>query len=399
MNQTQDSATGATDAGPNLDRESVRTLNRLRRSREDRMVAGVAGGLGRHFGIDPTIVRVALIALTIVGGAGLLLYAAVWLFVPEDGADGALIHLGDDLLKVVLIGVGAIAVLSTLGSGWWWGGHGRGFPWQLGLCALIVAVVVGYANKRHREEGRTESHTEFHAPARGRLADGGPPGTTPGAYAPASAPSRPPRPRRTGVVLFWPTLALVLVGCGALGIYAADHHVVASAWPALALAIIGVMLVIGAFVGRPGGLILIGLLTIPALLATSAVENFSWENDTVDISPANAAAVRDHYGIGNGKLVIDLTEVYDPRRLAGRTIDVSMDIGEVVVHVPRNLDVAVDGSLDAAGDVEVGNRERGGINPEITRTLSGGGRSAGLLTLDVHGRFGHIEVTRGPVGN
>ena len=64
MNQTQDPVTGPADPGPRLDRDSVRELNQLRRSRDDRFVAGVAGGLGRHFGIDPTIVRVVLIALT-----------------------------------------------------------------------------------------------------------------------------------------------------------------------------------------------------------------------------------------------------------------------------------------------------------------------------------------------
>jgi len=421
MDNTQDPTTGPADPGPNLNRDGVRTLNQLRRSRDDRFVAGVAGGLGRHFGIDPTIVRVLLIALTIVGGAGLLLYAAAWLFIPEEGADGALIHLGDEVLKIVLVVVAAIAVLSILGSGWWWGGGYHGFPWQLGLCAIVIAVVIGFANKRHREEaeraGGTHSHTEFGVPTAAVPAAGQADGQTGGqtggqameatatmpatggggaagsaVAAPPRSPQRPPRPQRTGLVLFWPTLALILVGFGVLGIYANDHHVIASAWPALALAIIGVMLVIGAFVGRPGGLILIGLLTIPPLMVTSVVEDFHWENHTRTYAPASAAAVQDSYRIGNGKMVIDLNSIGDAAQLQGRTIRARMDVGEIIVKLPDGVNVNVTGSLDAAGDVEVGDRDQSGFSPDVTTTLGSGDDPAATFNLDVHGRLGHIQV-------
>src|SRR5215203_1294215 len=56
---------------------------RLVRSRRDRWVAGVCGGLAEHFRIDPIIVRVATVALVFAGGAGLLLYLAGVLLVPE----------------------------------------------------------------------------------------------------------------------------------------------------------------------------------------------------------------------------------------------------------------------------------------------------------------------------
>jgi phage shock protein PspC (stress-responsive transcriptional regulator) len=60
----------------------------LRRPFEDRMLAGVAAGLARYFGVDTTIVRIAFVVLTIVGGgAGVPLYLAAWLLIPEDGAD------------------------------------------------------------------------------------------------------------------------------------------------------------------------------------------------------------------------------------------------------------------------------------------------------------------------
>lgn len=59
----------------------------LRRSTDDRMLAGVAGGLARYLDVDATLVRIAFVVLTVVGGAGVPLYLASWLLIPEDGAD------------------------------------------------------------------------------------------------------------------------------------------------------------------------------------------------------------------------------------------------------------------------------------------------------------------------
>ncbi len=60
---------------------------RLARSQSDRMVSGVAGGLGEHFGVDATLVRIAIVVLTIVsGGVFILLYAGAWLVLPEGPA-------------------------------------------------------------------------------------------------------------------------------------------------------------------------------------------------------------------------------------------------------------------------------------------------------------------------
>ena len=59
----------------------------LRRSYTDRMLAGVAGGLARYFGVDPTIVRIAFVVLTVFGGAGIPLYLAGLLLIPDEGSD------------------------------------------------------------------------------------------------------------------------------------------------------------------------------------------------------------------------------------------------------------------------------------------------------------------------
>jgi phage shock protein PspC (stress-responsive transcriptional regulator) len=59
----------------------------LRRPFEDRMLAGVAAGLARYFGVDVTIIRIAFVVLTVVGGAGIPLYLAGLLLIPEQGSD------------------------------------------------------------------------------------------------------------------------------------------------------------------------------------------------------------------------------------------------------------------------------------------------------------------------
>jgi phage shock protein C len=56
---------------------------KLYRSQNNRMVAGVAGGLAEYFNVDPTIIRVIFIALAVAGGAGLVMYVAMWIIVPE----------------------------------------------------------------------------------------------------------------------------------------------------------------------------------------------------------------------------------------------------------------------------------------------------------------------------
>ena len=57
---------------------------RLRRSRTDRMVAGVCGGLAEDLGVDATLLRIGLVTLTVLGfGTGVLVYAAIWMLAPE----------------------------------------------------------------------------------------------------------------------------------------------------------------------------------------------------------------------------------------------------------------------------------------------------------------------------
>jgi phage shock protein PspC (stress-responsive transcriptional regulator) len=59
----------------------------LSRPVEGRMLAGVAAALARYLGADVTIVRIVFAVLAVVGGAGVPIYLAGWLLIPEEGAE------------------------------------------------------------------------------------------------------------------------------------------------------------------------------------------------------------------------------------------------------------------------------------------------------------------------
>jgi phage shock protein PspC (stress-responsive transcriptional regulator) len=75
--------------GPSLNKSGVaddpRTeLNQLRRSRTDRWLGGVCGGLAKVTGLESWILRLVFVLVTMLGGAGVLIYLLMWIFVPEE---------------------------------------------------------------------------------------------------------------------------------------------------------------------------------------------------------------------------------------------------------------------------------------------------------------------------
>ena len=62
----------------------------LSRPVEDRMLGGVAAGIARYLSVDVTVVRIIFAVLAIVGGAGIPLYLAGWLLIPDEGSDQSL---------------------------------------------------------------------------------------------------------------------------------------------------------------------------------------------------------------------------------------------------------------------------------------------------------------------
>lgn len=111
------------------------------------MIAGIAGGLGEYFAIDPVWFRIAFVVLTVGGGTGLLIYLIMWIVVqpaPEgyeqsSGAPGRL--SGSVMLGIALITVGMIALVNTIAPSW-----GRYF-WPVALLLGGLALVTGGLNR------------------------------------------------------------------------------------------------------------------------------------------------------------------------------------------------------------------------------------------------------------
>ena len=80
MNTTTADAGSATATGQPEARQ-------LRRSGDNKMLAGVAGGIARYLNADVTLVRVIIAALALFTGAGVALYIAAWLLIPAGGQD------------------------------------------------------------------------------------------------------------------------------------------------------------------------------------------------------------------------------------------------------------------------------------------------------------------------
>ena len=165
-----------------------------------------------------------------------------------------------------------------------------------------------------------------------------------------------------------------------------------STYPAVVVAVVGFMLLVGAFYGRAGGLILVGLLAAGATAATVASEK--WDGDQVEIVPATSAEVQDSYVNDVGQYVLDLTQVTDPEELDGRTITMTADVGELEVVVPDDMDVTVTGSVDGPGGITLFGHDSGGIDVNASRSYDGG-NEVPEITLDLQLDVGHIDVHTG----
>jgi phage shock protein PspC (stress-responsive transcriptional regulator) len=370
--------------GPRATREELKELGRIRRTTgPDRKVAGVAGGLARHLDIDPIILRVAFVVLVFFGGAGLLLYGACWLLVPEEGSASAPLSLDDRNRSIALLVIGAVSVLLVLGDS-----VGQfGFPWPVALIALVALLVLVFLD-RDRKPVPTAPPVP-HAPD-----------ATTGAFVPVApgtpvagppAYRQPPRnPRRRGPILFWFTLALAALGVGVLGILdLAGAPIADPAYPALIVGTCGVMLLVGAFYGRAGGLILVGLLASLALLAATAAQ----EVDGGDIrrTPTTAADVPLDLDTGAGEIVLDLREVQDLAALDGLSVDLESSFGRVEVILPPGVSATVDADVHAGGHIELFGSERDGfdISDQISHS---GGLNTPQINIEADVTFGEIQV-------
>ena len=370
--------------GSRATREEIRDLGRIRRTTgADRKVAGVAGGLARHLDIDPIILRVAFVVLVFFGGAGLLLYGACWLLLPEDGSASAPLSLDDRNRSIALVVVGAISALLVLGDS-----IGQfGFPWPLALVALVALLVLIFLDRDRKPRPSAPPVPHVPDPTTGAFTPAAP--GTPVPVATTYLP-RPRNPRRRGPILFWFTMALAALGVGVLGILdLAGAPIADPAYPALVVGTCGVMLLVGAFYGRAGGLIFVGLVAALVLSLATIAQRV----DGADITrrPLAAADVPASLDTSAGEIILDLTDVQDLAALDGKHVELDSDIGRIEVIVPAGLSVQVDANIDGPGHLELFGDERGGIgiSDEVHHNA---GLGTPELSIDADVSIGEIQV-------
>jgi phage shock protein PspC (stress-responsive transcriptional regulator) len=324
---------------------------RLTRSRSDRILAGVGGGLAQHLGADPLLVRFGIgLLVVITGGAGLLLYVAAWLLVPDETLAAGQPVPPPRSRAATIAGVGALLLLVAiiLPGGFLLGWFAAPFA-LLALAGLAVWwLVLGIPVQR---TGR-------------------------------------------GVLLGIALGVTVLIVAGLL--FVAGAAGVAGGGGAIVAAIVlaaGLTLVASAFV-RP-----LRWLIVPALAlglgagtaVAAGVEDVGGSTGEEFHRPATAADIRPHYEMGAGHLVIDLRAT----QLTGeQRIDLDLGAGQAEVLVPAGTCVATD--LHAGiGGLALFDRGTGGIDVD---RVDGGRAPAGtprvLVTGDVG--LGVIDIDHEP---
>ncbi|MCB0917410.1 MAG: PspC domain-containing protein [Actinobacteria bacterium] len=395
----------------------------LRRSSSDRMIGGVCGGLGRRYGIDPAILRVAFVVAVLAAGFGLLAYLALWLLIPADteATRGTLTGSVWKLILGVLIGVGGVAALLS------W------IPWLL-LVLLAIIAVWAYAKRDQspRWAPPTDSATTT-APA--------PPGTpdaetgspavaaapdaaaeVPGAASspvtgfahggtgivpppPVEPPAPRPRPARSYLGLIT-LLAVVVVG-SVLATFMALEWIGLSLvgfWAVLLL-VVGAGLLVSAFVGRARWLIAPGLALALVLAAVAylppVIGNFPEGGVGERVWMPSSADQEFTLGIGSARL--DLTDWASDPTLAppqqGDVLAAAVGVGELIVTVPSNWQVRVNGEV-GLGEARINDTDvKPDDQPSVTfeEDFPATGTADGELVLDLDVRLGQLTVDREPV--
>lgn len=115
---------------------------RLLRSRDDRVIAGVAGGLGRYFNVDPVIIRIAFAVSVLFGGLGVIAYLAAVLFVPSDDGTGAPAppQRGRGIVRAIGVALLVLAGLCLFGALVTGAAFVTGLGYGLGVAATIVLI-------------------------------------------------------------------------------------------------------------------------------------------------------------------------------------------------------------------------------------------------------------------
>jgi len=349
--------------------------HRLTRSTSDRMIAGVAGGLGEYFDIDPMIVRIGFVLLGVFGGSSIGLYLLAWLLLPEDGQSSS---IAEDVIghrrgwgrgrhpRAATILLIVVAALALSHSFWFFSEDHR--LWPLILIGIGVALL-GNRRRAHRT-GLSPANAEWSSAATSWLSS---------------------EPHPPSVAPYLVAGLVILAGASTLVSLAGWLSVSIPGVLAVGLVLAGVALVVGTVRGRVGGVAVLAVLLASILALSLAVPgsvvdgigNRVWR-------PVSADELTRSYHLGIGHGVLDLRSVVPSGEL--RTVRASVGIGNLEVIVPAGVDVRVR-ERASIGETALFGDQKSGLS--VDRTIVDGQSGPIGLRLDLRVGFGEVQVDRG----
>jgi phage shock protein PspC (stress-responsive transcriptional regulator) len=382
---------------------------RLERPNENRWVAGVARGLSVKYDIGVGWIRLAFTLLTFAGGLGIVLYAAGWLTLPDEGERQSILDrtIGEIDQPGRWVGIGLIATAALIVVGWT--GLVRGELLFAGVLVLAGLLLYrGEAPLRRPpthgppspgtgpdEEGVDSNAEQGSAPdepdAVGRLAveplvgsdgsDGGPAGPTPPSG--SAKPARPPR-ARSPLGLY--TVAIVLIVFGIMSAVAANTDLDRDLRDLIGAGfiVLGAGLLVGTWFGRARSLIALGLVLLPVAAAAFIVEvplRGNVGDLTYRVPSAETSPVYEQLA---GEMRLDLRD-FDLESQG--VVHASLGFGKLLVLLPEGLDPVLVTQV-GVGALELDWFSRNGFDFDRTIDLGGDGD----VVLDLRVGIGQIDV-------
>ena len=320
---------------------------RLLRSRPDRVIGGVCGGLGRYFNVDPIIFRIGAVVLAFIGGAGLLAYLAALLLIPSEDSPAAADAPAGRNRWLLIAGV-IVLLLVT-------------WPFLLGGGLLLAGILVPLA----------------FLVAAGVVVwwfvSGEGPGDDAGDIAKRAA-------LGIGILALCGLIAIA----GAWAAAAGGESVVA-----ITVIVAGVAILVGAFV-RPVRWLVLPAVTLAVSAGVVAAAGIDLDGGVGerDYRPASAADMRDTYQLGMGELVLDLRQTDLP---AGDVpVGIDLGIGEARLIVPDDVCVATDAEV-GIGEARTFDRHNEGVDVDV-EDLPGASPDTTRLVVNADVGVGSLRI-------
>lgn len=383
--------------------------HRWARSSDDKVIGGVAGGVAASLAVDAVWVRIAFVVLALLGGAGIPVYIAAWLALPESPSAAP-----TSMARRVAAGVIAVIVLASGFTGTWWfragsdNGFGDGSALLLALALAAVAVALWHRDGDVRDRRPPADDTSSVA---GPASDNTPlPRVDQRLRSYDERLHRYDERRRARLEerRDRPRSRLGLAGLGLAGVAGAITWLIAEGRSdqgqlsfGVATIVLGVTILVATFAGRarwlvvPAGLTFAGALAAGALAFSGASIVGSYGDHYID----SRSGLEPSYDYAGGDVTVELGftngEPLNSARPQELRTSVTLGVGQVVVYVPETAAVDITARV-GAGSITIFEQSMDGYREEMRVTRDAqtvdGMTDPRRITLDLHVGMGAVEV-------